>query len=185
MVKYSHKPQLSHFQRVKNLCWVSGPGRVLTLAFEELCDLGARHLASMSYCHLVHERRKIFNSCMKRVDGGVCLDPWVGMRCILHIFSYHYDKTPNKTTEGRFFFFWHTAQGLLSILVAPWCLKHQATVYFLSPRREKQEVWSVYKISTSYRFNHLHKQCHLLVPKCLSTRACRGQFPFRALQEAW
>lgn len=104
MVKYSHKPQLSHFQRVKNLCWVSGPGRVLTLAFEELCDLGARHLASMSYCHLVHERRKIFNSCMKRVDGGVCLDPWVGMRCILHIFSYHYDKTPNKTTEGRFFF---------------------------------------------------------------------------------
>lgn len=84
-------------------------------------------------------------------------------------------KHLTKQLKEDFFFFWHTAQGLLSILggktwpqVAPWCLKHQATVYFLSPRREKQKVWSVYKISTSYRFNHLHKQCHLLVPKCLS-----------------
>lgn len=141
MVKYSHKPQLSCSQRVKNPSWVSGPERVLTLAFEELCDLGARHLASTSYCHLVLERRKIFNSCMKS-GQWVCLDPWIGMRCVLtHFFSYHYDKIHNKTTEGRkfffFSFFWHTAQGLSSILVgktwppvAPQWLKHQATVTF-------------------------------------------------------
>lgn len=33
------------------------------------------------------------------------------MRCILHIFSYHCDKTPNKTNEGRFFFFLAHSSG--------------------------------------------------------------------------